>query len=37
MKMFGGFGKAFLNEYHRICPKAEPVDEYDDRIALYKL
>ncbi len=21
MKMFGGFGKAFLREYHRLCPR----------------
>ncbi|KAF2731020.1 Ketosamine-3-kinase [Polyplosphaeria fusca] len=37
MKMFGGFGGAFLKEYHSICPKTEPVDEYDDRIKLYEL
>ncbi|PVI00681.1 Ketosamine-3-kinase [Periconia macrospinosa] len=37
MKMFGGFGGSFLKEYHALCPKAEPVDEYDDRIALYEL
>jgi len=37
MRMFGGFGKAFFNEYHRLCPKTEPVDEYDDRITLYEL
>jgi protein-ribulosamine 3-kinase len=37
MKMFGGFGSGFLKEYHDICPKSEPVEEYDDRIALYEL
>ena len=37
MKMFGGFGKAFLQEYHSICPKTEPVEEYEDRVALYEL
>ncbi len=37
MKMFGGFGKAFLTEYHKRCPKTEPVDEYDDRVSLYEL
>jgi fructosamine-3-kinase len=37
MRMFGGFGKAFLNEYHRLCPTTEPVGEYDDRITLYEL
>jgi fructosamine-3-kinase len=37
MKMFGGFGDKFLDEYHGLCPKAEPVEEYDDRISLYEL
>ncbi|TID16948.1 gb [Venturia nashicola] len=37
MKMFGGFGTAFLKEYHSLCPKTEPVDEYEDRVALYEL
>lgn len=37
MKMFGGFGGAFLKEYHGICPKTEPVEEYEDRVALYEL
>ncbi|KAL8792664.1 MAG: hypothetical protein Q9195_004724 [Heterodermia aff. obscurata] len=37
MKMFGGFGRAFLQEYHSICPKTEPVEEYEDRVALYEL
>jgi len=37
MKMFGGFGGAFLKEYHQICPKTEPVEEYEDRVALYEL
>jgi protein-ribulosamine 3-kinase len=37
MKMFGGFEEDFLQEYHRICPKSEPVDEYDDRVFLYEL
>ncbi|KAK3049013.1 hypothetical protein LTR09_009667 [Extremus antarcticus] len=37
MKMFGGFGGSFLNEYHQLVPKTEPVDEYDDRVALYEL
>ena len=37
MRMFGGFGGGFLEEYHRLCPKTEPVDEYDDRVALYEL
>ena len=37
MRMFGGFGGAFLKEYHQLCPKTEPVDEYEDRVALYEL
>jgi len=37
MKMFGGFGRGFFLEYHKLCPKTEPVGEYDDRIALYEL
>ncbi|CAJ2511045.1 Uu.00g066700.m01.CDS01 [Anthostomella pinea] len=37
MKMFGGFGGGFLKEYHSLVPKTEPVDEYEDRVALYEL
>ncbi|PLB45426.1 Ketosamine-3-kinase [Aspergillus steynii IBT 23096] len=37
MKMFGGFGSAFFDAYHRIVPKTEPVEEYDDRVLLYQL
>lgn len=37
MKMFGGFGGSFLREYHQICPKTEPVEEYEDRVSLYEL
>ncbi|KAH0090532.1 Ketosamine-3-kinase, partial [Aureobasidium melanogenum] len=37
MKMFGGFGGSFFKEYHEIVPKTEPVDEYEDRVALYEL
>ncbi len=37
MKMFGGFGGGFMTEYHRLCPKTEPVDEYEDRVSLYEL
>lgn len=37
MRMFGGFGTAFWNEYLLLVPKAEPVDEWDDRVALYEL
>ena len=37
MQMFGGFGSSFVEEYHRICPKTEPVEEYEDRVRLYEL
>jgi len=37
MRMFGGYGKAFFEEYHRLKPKDEPVEEYEDRMALYEL
>jgi protein-ribulosamine 3-kinase len=37
MKMFGGFGGSFMEDYHKLCPKTEPVDEYNDRVKLYEL
>ncbi|KAL4944057.1 hypothetical protein BDV06DRAFT_210539 [Aspergillus oleicola] len=37
MKMFGGFGSAFFNAYHKVVPKTEPVEEYEDRVRLYEL
>lgn len=37
MGMFGGFGREFYKEYHALCPKTEPVDEYEDRVKLYEL
>lgn len=37
MKMFGGFDASFMEAYHRLCPKTEPVEEYDDRVKLYEL
>lgn len=37
MKMFGGFGGSFMKEYHKLVPKTEPADEYEDRVALYEL
>jgi protein-ribulosamine 3-kinase len=37
MNMFGGFGKDFFEEYHRLVPKTEPVEEYEDRVKLYEL
>lgn len=37
MKMFGGFGSSFWNEYEKLVPKAHPKEEWADRIALYEL
>ncbi|ODH47093.1 hypothetical protein GX48_06806 [Paracoccidioides brasiliensis] len=37
MRMFGGFGGGFLQDYHRLVPKLEPVEEYEDRVSLYEL
>jgi protein-ribulosamine 3-kinase len=37
MNMFGGFGGKFLQDYHELCPKLEPVEEYTDRVKLYEL
>jgi fructosamine-3-kinase len=37
MKMFGGFGSSFWKEYEKLVPKAEPVEEWADRVALYEL
>ncbi|OAA67712.1 phosphotransferase enzyme family protein [Akanthomyces lecanii RCEF 1005] len=37
MNMFGGFGTAFWTEYHKLVPKAEPREEWKDRVALYEL
>ncbi|KAJ5169024.1 uncharacterized protein N7482_004618 [Penicillium canariense] len=37
MHMFGGFGARFFERYHRVVPKTEPVEEYDDRVRLYEL
>ncbi|KAK3314822.1 Fructosamine/Ketosamine-3-kinase [Apodospora peruviana] len=37
MKMFGGFGSGFWSEYGKLVKKSDPVDEYDDRVALYEL
>ncbi|OOO11614.1 Fructosamine/Ketosamine-3-kinase [Aspergillus oryzae] len=31
MKMFGGFGSTFFTAYHKIVPRTEPVEEYEDR------
>ena len=37
MRMFGGFSAGFFSEYHRLVPKTEPLDEYEDRMPLYQL
>ena len=37
MQMFGGFNSAFFREYHQLCPRSEPVAEYEDRVSLYEL
>ncbi|KAJ3579319.1 hypothetical protein NPX13_g1246 [Xylaria arbuscula] len=37
MRMFGGFSRSFFDEYHALCPKTEPVQEYEDRLKLYEL
>ncbi|TIB97449.1 Ketosamine-3-kinase [Wallemia mellicola] len=35
--MFGGFGSPFFEAYHSVYPKAEPVEEYGQRLKLYEL
>lgn len=37
MRMFGGFESGFWKEYEKLVPKAEPKDEWEDRVALYEL
>lgn len=37
MRMFGGFGSSFWREYERLVPKAEPKEEWEDRVSLYEL
>ncbi|GAP83735.1 putative fructosamine kinase [Rosellinia necatrix] len=37
MRMFGGFGSNFWREYESLVPKAEPKEEWEDRVALYEL
>ena len=37
MKMFGGFGGSFWSEYEKLVPRAEPKDEWTDRVAMYEL
>ena len=35
--MFGGFGGSFEKEYFGLKAKDEPVEEWEDRVALYEL
>lgn len=37
MRMFGGFGSSFWQEYEKLVPMAEPKEEWEDRVALYEL
>lgn len=37
MRMFGGFGGAFEREYYELKGNDEPVEEWEDRVALYEL
>ena len=37
MKMFGGFGGSFWKEYEKLVPRAEPNEEWEDRVTLYEL
>lgn len=37
MRMFGGFGSSFWKEYNSLVPKAEPKEEWEDRVSLYEL
>lgn len=37
MRMFGGLGSAFWSEYEQLVPKAEPKEEWEDRVRLYEL
>lgn len=37
MRMFGGFSAGFFSEYHRMVPKTEPQNEYEDRMELYQV
>ena len=35
--MFGGFPSSFFSAYHENRPKSIPVEEYEQRLELYKL
>eukprot|EP01057_Protomagalhaensia_wolfi_P001991 Protomagalhaensia_wolfi_Nauph_80__1990@NODE_2259_length_1147_cov_3_294224_g1764_i0_p1_GENE_NODE_2259_length_1147_cov_3_294224_g1764_i0NODE_2259_length_1147_cov_3_294224_g1764_i0_p1_ORF_typecomplete_len321_score63_15Fructosamin_kin/PF03881_14/6_7e79APH/PF01636_23/2_6e05_NODE_2259_length_1147_cov_3_294224_g1764_i04966 len=36
MQMFGGFYRDFWNQYHQEVPMSDPIEEYNDRVALYE-
>ncbi|BGO96377.1 hypothetical protein RTG_02030 [Rhodotorula toruloides ATCC 204091] len=36
MRMFGGFSEAWFRRYHELVPKTKPVEEYEQRLQLYK-
>ena len=37
MRMFGGFSAGMMRDYHKLVPKTEPVEEYEERVTLYEL
>lgn len=37
MRMFGGYNSSFWKEYTALVPKAEPKEEWEDRVLLYEL
>lgn len=37
MRMFGGFGRGFWDEYERLVGRAEPKGEWEGRVRLYEL
>lgn len=36
-RIFGGFPESFFSTYHSYFPKTKPVEEYEERMELYKL
>ncbi|KAK0752477.1 Fructosamine/Ketosamine-3-kinase [Schizothecium vesticola] len=37
MRMFGGFGREFWDEYERLVRRAEPMEDWKGRVKLYEL
>jgi len=37
VKMYPGVGSEFYDEYFKLVPKAEPSEEWEDRVDLYEL